>query len=332
MPKLLVLYYSMYGHVETLANAVAEGARSVAGVEVTLKRVPETMPPDVARKAGAKLDQAAPVASPKELGDYDAIIFGTPTRFGNMAAQMRNFLDQTGGLWVKGVLVGKVGSVFTSTGTGGGNESTIISFVNTLMHHGFVYVGLPYACPELSDVSEVKGGSPWGAATIAGADGSRQPSAKELAQARFQRQNTSPPSPRSCTVEVICPTRSSHETASSFIGTSPRINGRTVPLAVWPAVTGAGPSGRSASRPGPDAGIGRAVLSAEPNSHELRDGGHRIGRADSGRLLHDLLRGGHRGAVLVQDLLRQLRAISEQWQAGGAGRQRLHARADAGVP
>lgn len=186
MPKVLVLYYSMYGHVETLADAIAEGARSVEGAEVTLKRVPETMPPEVASKAGAKLDQNAPVASPKELGDYDAIIFGSPTRFGNMTAQMRNFLDQTGGLWVKGVLVGKVGSVFTSSGTGGGNESTIISFVTTLIHHGMIYVGLPYSCPELSDISEVKGGSPWGAATIAGADGSRRPSAKELAQARFQ--------------------------------------------------------------------------------------------------------------------------------------------------
>jgi NAD(P)H dehydrogenase (quinone) len=186
MTKVLVLYYSMYGHVETLAGAIAEGARSVDGVEVTVKRVPELMSEEVAKKHGAKLDQTAPVASPKELGEYDAIIFGTPTRFGNMAAQMRNFLDQTGGLWVKGALVGKVGSVFTSTGTGGGNESTIISFVNTLIHHGFIYVGLPYTCPELTDISELKGGSPWGAATIAGPDGSRQPSAKELAQARFQ--------------------------------------------------------------------------------------------------------------------------------------------------
>jgi len=186
MTNVLVLYYSMYGHVETLANAIADGARSVEGVTVTVKRVPELMADDVAKKYGAKLDQAAPVASPKELADYDAILFGTPTRFGNMAAQMRNFLDQTGGLWVKGALVGKVGSVFTSTGTGGGNESTIMSFVNTLMHQGMIYVGLPYACPELADISEVKGGSPWGAATIAGADGSRQPSAKELAQARFQ--------------------------------------------------------------------------------------------------------------------------------------------------
>jgi NAD(P)H dehydrogenase (quinone) len=186
MPKLLVLYYSMYGHIETMAGAIAEGARSVDGVEVTIKRVPETLSEESARRNGVKLDQAAEIASPGELGDYDAIIFGTPTRFGNMAAQMRNFLDQTGGLWVKGGLVGKVGSVFTSTGTGGGNESTIISFVTTLMHHGMIYVGLPYACPELADISEVKGGSPWGAATIAGADGSRQPSEKELAQARFQ--------------------------------------------------------------------------------------------------------------------------------------------------
>lgn len=186
MTRILVLYYSSYGHVETLAGAVAEGARSVAGVEVVVKRVPETMPDDVAKKAGVKLDQSAPVASPKELGDYDAIVFGTPTRFGNMAAQMRNFLDQTGGLWVQGALVGKLGSVFTSTGTGGGNESTIISFVTTLIHHGMVYAGLPYACPELADISEVKGGSPWGAATIAGADGSRKPSEKELAQAKFQ--------------------------------------------------------------------------------------------------------------------------------------------------
>ena len=186
MTKILVLYYSMYGHVETLAQSVAEGARSVDGVEVVIKRVPETMSPEAAKQYGAKLDQAAPVADPKELGEYDAIIFGSPTRFGNMTGQMRTFLDQTGGLWVKGALVGKVGSVFTSTGTGGGNESTIISFLSTLIHHGMVFVGLPYACPELTDVSEVKGGSPWGAATIAGADGSRKPSIKELAQARFQ--------------------------------------------------------------------------------------------------------------------------------------------------
>ena len=185
MTKLLVLYYSMYGHVEKMAGAIAEGARSVNGVEVTVKRVPELMSEETA-KAGAKIDQAAPVASPKELGDYDAIIFGTPTRFGNMAAQMRNFLDQTGSLWLSGALVGKVASVFASTGTGGGNESTILTFIPTLLHHGMIYVGLPYACPELTDVGELKGGSPYGAATIAGPDGSRQPTAKELNMARFQ--------------------------------------------------------------------------------------------------------------------------------------------------
>ena len=186
MTKLLVVYYSMYGHIETMAKSIVEGARSVEGVEVTLKRVPEIMSEDAARKAGAKVDQAAPIASPKELGDYDAIIFGTPTRFGNMAAQMRNFLDQTGSLWVSGGLVGKVASVFASTGTGGGNESTILTFIPTLLHHGMIYVGLPYACPDLADISELKGGSPYGAATIAGPDGSRQPSARELAMARYQ--------------------------------------------------------------------------------------------------------------------------------------------------
>lgn len=186
MKKILVVYYSMYGHIETMANAIAEGARSVSGVEVTVKRVAETMPEDAAKKAGAKLDQAAPIADPHELGEYDAIIFGTPTRFGNMSGQMRSFLDQTGGLWVKGALVGKVGSVFTSTGTGGGSETTITSFWNTLAHHGMMIVGLPYSAPELTDISELRGGSPYGAATIAGADGSRQPSTKELALAKFQ--------------------------------------------------------------------------------------------------------------------------------------------------
>ena len=186
MKKVLVLYYSMYGHIERLAEAVAEGARSVPGVEVTLKRVAETMPEDVARNAGAKLDQPAALASPQELADYDAILFGTPTRFGNMAGQMRTFLDQTGGLWVKGALVDKLGSVFTSTGTGGGSETTITSFWNTLAHHGMLIVGLPYAAPELTDISEVRGGSPYGAATIAGADGSRTPTGKELALAKFQ--------------------------------------------------------------------------------------------------------------------------------------------------
>ena len=183
--KILVLYYSMYGHVETLAHAAADGARG-AGAEVTVKRVPETMPEDAARQAGAKLDQEAPEATPQELVDYDAILFGTPTRFGNMAAQMRNFLDQTGSLWFNGQLIGKVASVFTSTGTGGGNETTITSFWHTLAHHGMVIVGLPYAAPELMDLSTVKGGSPYGAATIAGPDGSRQPNEQELALVRFQ--------------------------------------------------------------------------------------------------------------------------------------------------
>lgn len=186
MTKVLVLYYSMYGHIETLAQAVAEGAGQVEGVEVSVKRVPELMPREVAEKAGAKLDQAAPEASPQELGDYDAVVVGTPTRFGNMAAQMRNFWDQTGGLWMKGGLVGKVGSVFTSTGTGGGNETTITSTWNTLAHHGMVIVPLNYGASELADLGEVKGGSPYGAATIAGPDGSRQPNDKELALARYQ--------------------------------------------------------------------------------------------------------------------------------------------------
>jgi NAD(P)H dehydrogenase (quinone) len=185
MAKILVLYYSSYGHVETLAQAVAAGVRD-AGAEATVKRVPELVPEEAARKAGIKLEQSAPLATPAELADFDAIIFGTPTRFGNMASQMRNFLDQTGGLWVKGALIGKVGSVFTSTGTGGGNETTITSFWNTLAHHGMVIVGLPYAAAGLADISELKGGSPYGAATIAGADGSRQPSEKEVTLARFQ--------------------------------------------------------------------------------------------------------------------------------------------------
>lgn len=186
MKKILILYYSMYGHIETMAKAIAEGASSVDSVEVTIKRVPELMSELELNKAGAKLNQDDPVADPKELGDYDAIIFGTPTRFGNMAAQMRNFLDQTGSLWVKGALVGKIGSVFVSTGTGGGNETTIQSFHTTLFHHGMVVVGLPYTCPELTNISQIKGGSPLGAGTIAGSDGSRQPSETELSMAKFQ--------------------------------------------------------------------------------------------------------------------------------------------------
>jgi NAD(P)H dehydrogenase (quinone) len=187
MAKILVLYYSSYGHIETMAEAVAEGARRAEGVEVTIKRVPELVPAEVAEKVGMKLDQGAAVATPGELADYDAIVFGTPTRFGNMAAQMRNFLDQTGGLWAKGALVGKVGSVFTSTGTQhGGQETTITSFHTTLLHHGMVIVGVPYACEGLSNMDEITGGSPYGAATLAGGDGSRRPSENELGIARFQ--------------------------------------------------------------------------------------------------------------------------------------------------
>lgn len=187
MKKVLVLYYSMYGHIERLAEAVAEGARAVPNTEVVLKRVPELMPADVHANAGGKADQAAAIAGPAELAEYDAIIFGTPTRFGNMAAQMRNFLDQTGGLWAKGALVGKPASVFTSTGTGAGNETTITSFWHTLAHHGMTILPLPYAvAPELFDVSATRGGSPYGAGTIAGGDGSRQPSETELTLARKQ--------------------------------------------------------------------------------------------------------------------------------------------------
>lgn len=187
MAKVLVLYYSSYGHVETMAQHIAEGAKSVAGVEVTLKRVPETIPVDQARAIGVKVDQAAPVATVDELADYDAIIFGTPTRFGNMAGQMCTFLDQTGGLWMKGALVGKIGSVFASTGTQhGGQETTITSFHTTLLHHGMVIVGVPYACSGLVNMNEITGGTPYGATTLAGADGSRQPSANELDIARYQ--------------------------------------------------------------------------------------------------------------------------------------------------
>jgi NAD(P)H dehydrogenase (quinone) len=186
MTKVLVLYYSSYGHVETMANAVAEGARA-GGAEATVKRVPELVPDEVARKAGIRLDQPAPIATVDELPEYDAIVFGTPTRFGNMTAQMRSFLDQTGGLWMRGALVGKVGSVFTSSATQhGGQESTILTFIPTLLHHGMVVVGLPYAFQGQMGVDEVKGGSPYGASTIAGGDGSRKPSAVELDAARFQ--------------------------------------------------------------------------------------------------------------------------------------------------
>jgi NAD(P)H dehydrogenase (quinone) len=187
MTRILVLYYSMYGHVETLAKAVAEGARSVEGIEVVVKRVPELVPEEAARKAGAKLDQEAPIATIEELPDYDAIIFGTPTRFGNMCAQMRNFLDQTGKHWLSGALIGKVGSVFTSTATQhGGQETTVTSFHTTLLHHGMVIVGVPYSCQGILNMEEITGGSPYGAATLAGGDNRRQPSDNELGIARFQ--------------------------------------------------------------------------------------------------------------------------------------------------
>lgn len=185
--KVLVLYYSSYGHIEIMANAVAEGARQVAGVEVAVKRVPELVPADVAAKSGLKVDQCAPFADPNELGDYDALIIGSPTRFGNMSAQMRNFLDQTGALWVRGALVGKVGAAFTSTASQhGGQETTILSIHTTLLHHGMVIAGLPYSWPGNSQMAEISGGTPYGASTLAGADGSRQPSANELEGARYQ--------------------------------------------------------------------------------------------------------------------------------------------------
>lgn len=186
MAKVLVLYHSFYGHVETMAQAVAEGARE-GGAEVDVKRVAETTPDDVFRKAGGKTDQPAPIAKVDELPGYDAIIFGTPTRFGNMTGAMRNFLDQTGGLWASGALIGKVGSVFTSSATQhGGQESTILTFHVTLLHQGFVIVGLPYSEAKQMGLDEIKGGSPYGASTIAGNKGERQPSEQELAMARFQ--------------------------------------------------------------------------------------------------------------------------------------------------
>ena len=186
MAKILVLYYSSYGHIETMSQAVAEGVRE-AGVEATIKRVPELVPEEVARKSGYKLDQKAPIATVDELPQYDGIIFGTGTRYGNMTAQMKNFLDQTGALWMKGSLVGKVASVFTSTATQhGGQESTILTFHPVLLHLGFVVVGLPYSFQGQMGHAEVMGGSPYGASTIAGSDGKRQPSKIELEGARFQ--------------------------------------------------------------------------------------------------------------------------------------------------
>jgi NAD(P)H dehydrogenase (quinone) len=186
MSKVLVLYYSSYGHIERMAEAVAEGARQ-AGADAVIKRVPELVPEEVARKSNFKLDQKAPIATVAELPDYDAIIIGVPTRFGNMAAQMKNFLDQTGGLWAQGKLIGKVASVFTSSNTQhGGQESTILTTHVVLLHLGMIIVGLPYSFPGQMDMADITGCSPYGASTIAGADGSRQPSDNELAGARFQ--------------------------------------------------------------------------------------------------------------------------------------------------
>lgn len=186
MSKVLVLYYSSYGHIETMAQAVAEGARE-AGATVDIRRVPELVSAEVAAASHFKTDQAAPIATVDELPHYDAIIIGTPTRFGNMAAQMKNFLDQTGGLWFGGKLIGKVGSVFTSTASQhGGQESTILSTHTVLLHQGMVLVGLPYSFQGQMGVSEVTGCSPYGASTISAGDGSRQPSANELAGAKFQ--------------------------------------------------------------------------------------------------------------------------------------------------
>jgi NAD(P)H dehydrogenase (quinone) len=186
MTKVLVLYYSSYGHIETMANAVAEGVRK-AGAQADVKRVPELVSPEVAKSSHFKVDQAAPIATIDELANYDAIIFGTPTRFGNMTGQMRNFLDQAGGLWFQNKLVGKLASVFTSSATQhGGQESTILTFIPTILHLGMIYVGLPYTFSGQFGHEEVKGGSPYGASTIAGPDGSRQPSAIELEAARFQ--------------------------------------------------------------------------------------------------------------------------------------------------
>ena len=186
MAKVLVLYYSSYGHIETMAYAVADGAR-VAGAETVVKRVPELVPEDIARKSGYKMDQPAPIATVQELPDYDAIIFGTGTRYGNMTAQMKNFIDQTGSLWASGALVGKVGSVFSSSATQhGGQESTILTFHPVLLHLGFIIVGLPYAFQGQMGVDEAMGNSPYGASTIAAGDGSRKPSAVELEGARYQ--------------------------------------------------------------------------------------------------------------------------------------------------
>ena len=188
MSKILVLYYSSYGHVEIMSRAQAEGAARIPGVQVSVKRVPELMPLEVATAAGCKLDQPAPIADPEELADFDAILFGTPTRFGNMASQMRNFLDRTGPLWARGALVGKIGSTFCCTASQhGGQETTLTSFHTTLLHHGMIVVGLPYTFKDLMTLREVTGGTPYGASSITGTGSeARMPSALELDMCRFQ--------------------------------------------------------------------------------------------------------------------------------------------------
>jgi NAD(P)H dehydrogenase (quinone) len=187
MPRILVLYHSTYGHVEAMAEAVAEGARGVEGAIVDIKRVPELVPEELAKKSGYKLDQAAPIAKVDDLAGYDAVIVGAGTRYGTAASQMRNFLDQTGGLWMKGALVGKVGSAFSSTATQhGGQETTLIGLIQTLLHHGMIVAGLPYAWAGQQRMDEITGGSPYGATTITGGDGSRMPSDNELEGARWQ--------------------------------------------------------------------------------------------------------------------------------------------------
>jgi NAD(P)H dehydrogenase (quinone) len=191
MAKIQVVFYSMYGHVYRLAEAVAQGARQVPDTEVVLYQVPELVPEKELEKSGAKAARKAfahiPVAQPSRLAEADAIIFGTPTRFGNMCAQMRNFLDQTGSLWMKGALIGKVGSVFASTATQhGGQETTITSFHTTLLHHGMIVVGVPYSQQGLLNMKEITGGTPYGATTLAAADGSRQPTENEISIAKFQ--------------------------------------------------------------------------------------------------------------------------------------------------
>ena len=198
VPKVLVLYYSSYGHIETMAQAEAEGARE-AGAEVDIKRVPELVPEDVARKAYFKMDQAAPIARVEDLANYDAVIVGAPTRFGRVPSQLGSFLDQAGGLWASGAMHGKVGGAFTSSATQhGGQETTLFSIITNLLHFGMVIVGLDYGHTEQMTLEEITGGSPYGATTIAGRDGSRKPSANELAGARYQGRRIAETAKRLC--------------------------------------------------------------------------------------------------------------------------------------